>query len=274
MAFLENKRTSKKDYAKDIEVNIINLLEHQDNPDLLNLTKAHKDIIYNMGNIKPNEFNRKEILELVGWGILIPERGDEVMGVRFRGGYALTPYGYAVAHHLKTQARRRFKRHDLLALQFARSKELMKMISFLDIELKSKNYGLCRPDVFIMKPTYNQEMVKPTAYEIKVSRSDFLSDIAKPDKRRAYLEVAEALYYVCPEGLIDKKEVPQECGLIYFEEKYNNFAIKKHAKRGKVELSQDNMMRLILHTKKTTETILINKSSSKPIKIKKRKNRE
>lgn len=260
MAFVEK---SKRKYATEIESHIINLLDHQDNPDLLNLNKVHKEIIYHMGNIRVHEFNRKEILELVGWGILIPTRGEDLMGVRFKGSYELTPYGYAVAHHLKTKVRRKFKRHDLLALKFARSKEFMKMIPFLDIELKSDNYGICRPDVFVMKPTYNTEMMKPTAYEIKVSRSDFLSDIAKPDKWKAYLEVAEALYYVCPEGLVDKKEVPKECGLIYFEEKYNNFAIKKHAKRSKIGLSQDNMMRLILHTKKNAETILINKSSSK-----------
>ena len=40
MAFVEK---SKRKYATEIESHIINLLDHQDNPDLLNLNKVHKD---------------------------------------------------------------------------------------------------------------------------------------------------------------------------------------------------------------------------------------
>ena|SRR5690625_1570879 len=58
------------------------------------------------------------------------------------------------------------------------------------------------------------------AYEIKVSRSDFLSEINNPDKRRQALEFSNKFYFVTPKGLLTKDEIPKECGLIeVYEEK-------------------------------------------------------
>ncbi len=54
----------------------------------------------------------------------------------------------------------------------------------------------------------------PTGYEIKVSRTDFLSDI-RSEKWRKYLPSVERLYFCVPAGLVAKGEVPAECGLMY-----------------------------------------------------------
>lgn len=55
-------------------------------------------------------------------------------------------------------------------------------------------------------------------YEIKVSRSDFFSEIKKPLKRRAGLRLSHEFYFVTPKGLVKIEEVPAECGLIEVEE--------------------------------------------------------
>lgn len=53
------------------------------------------------------------------------------------------------------------------------------------------------------------------AYEIKVSRSDFKSDIEKfADKQLVALRNSTQFYYVCPKGLIQSSEVPDVCGLM------------------------------------------------------------
>lgn len=53
------------------------------------------------------------------------------------------------------------------------------------------------------------------AYEIKVNRNDFLND----NKWVKYLRCCNEFYFVCPKGLIDKGEVPENVGLIYISDK-------------------------------------------------------
>lgn len=55
-------------------------------------------------------------------------------------------------------------------------------------------------------------------YEIKTSKSDFISEIKKPKKRRAGLRLSNEFYFVVPKGLIKIEDVPPECGLIEVNE--------------------------------------------------------
>ena len=66
-----------------------------------------------------------------------------------------------------------------------------------------------RTDVFSIEPSLKHERANPCIHEVKVSRADFLSDLAKPEKREAYAGMAEAVYYVAPEGIIQPAEVPE-----------------------------------------------------------------
>lgn len=52
------------------------------------------------------------------------------------------------------------------------------------------------------------------AYEIKVSRGDFLRDLKNPEKREWALAFTDEFYYVAPRHLISPKELPDDCGLI------------------------------------------------------------
>lgn len=51
------------------------------------------------------------------------------------------------------------------------------------------------------------------AYEIKVSRQDFLNEIKAPTKRRFALLISNSFYFVAPVGLLLEAEIPVECGL-------------------------------------------------------------
>ena len=52
------------------------------------------------------------------------------------------------------------------------------------------------------------------AYEVKVSRGDFLLELRKPLKRRSALKWSNQFYFVVPKGLVKNGELPEEAGLI------------------------------------------------------------
>lgn len=52
------------------------------------------------------------------------------------------------------------------------------------------------------------------AYEVKVTRSDFLNEIKMPWKREIAMELSNSFYYVTPPGLLKTAEIPEGCGLI------------------------------------------------------------
>lgn len=71
--------------------------------------------------------------------------------------------------------------------------------------------GSCRPDVYVIKKTYTT--FQPISYEVKVTESDFRSDITA-GKWQKYLEFSSAVVFAVPEGLISKNDIPNGCGLI------------------------------------------------------------
>ena len=70
--------------------------------------------------------------------------------------------------------------------------------------------GLLMFDGFAMTRSYTKPCIK--IYEIKVSRSDFLRD----NKWELYKQYCNELYFAVPKGLIDKTELPDDVGLIYY----------------------------------------------------------
>lgn len=71
--------------------------------------------------------------------------------------------------------------------------------------------GSARPDLYVIPKSYSA--FKPRVYEIKVSRSDFLSDVTS-GKWQKYLEFASCVIFAVPKGLVNIGEVPSGCGLI------------------------------------------------------------
>lgn len=71
--------------------------------------------------------------------------------------------------------------------------------------------GSPRPDVFTVPKSYSR--FTPISYEIKVSVSDFRSDITK-GKWQSYLKFSSGVIFAVPKGLISKEDLPERCGLI------------------------------------------------------------
>lgn len=71
--------------------------------------------------------------------------------------------------------------------------------------------GSPRPDVYTMEKSYTQP--KPRAYEVKISVSDFRSDITA-GKWQSYLQFASSVTFCVPQGLITKNDIPNGCGLM------------------------------------------------------------
>lgn len=107
-------------------------------------------------------------------------------------------------------------------------------------------WGGVRPDVFACLPSLRAERAAPEIYEVKVSRSDFLADLARPDKAAAYLDLAGAVYYCASEGLIKPAEVPSPYGLIC-ERADGEFVLAKRARRKKAfVMAADTLITLMI----------------------------
>jgi hypothetical protein len=96
-----------------------------------------------------------------------------------------------------------------------------------DIVLPNIFHGYSECDVFrVNEKSFVYE------YEVKISRSDFFADFKKETKhKKLKLGVEDfcpnRFFYVVPEGLVKKDEVPEYAGLIYYND---SFQIVKHAK--------------------------------------------
>lgn len=99
-------------------------------------------------------------------------------------------------------------KHEELAEDLAR----IKGTGYLDVPLGS--VYLQRPqraDIIEIKPSYTRFCL--SVYEIKISRSDFLSDI-RTEKWKGYLEHCNRFYFAVPSGMVKKEEIPEPAGLI------------------------------------------------------------
>lgn len=74
-----------------------------------------------------------------------------------------------------------------------------------------------RIDAWVLSMYPSRHWIR-TSYEVKVSRSDFLLEMRKPEKRKYALLYSNEFYFAAPKGLIEKHELPAEAGLIEVDE--------------------------------------------------------
>lgn len=80
-----------------------------------------------------------------------------------------------------------------------------------------------------------------TGYEVKISRGDFLRDA----KFYTYEELCNCLYIVCPKGMIDRTELPESVGLMYYDPEKKTLTTRKKAIFRKIEYSPDLLLYII-----------------------------
>lgn len=97
-------------------------------------------------------------------------------------------------------------KHDELAAELL---DLRHLAGEIAIEKLALSAGIV--DVAAMRLSWTRPRI--TAYEVKISRADFLADV-RAGKYRKYLQAVMRLYFAFPKGLMDPREVPAECGII------------------------------------------------------------
>ena len=70
-----------------------------------------------------------------------------------------------------------------------------------------------RIDAWAMHPWPSKRLMH-VAYEVKVSRSDFLRELRQPVKRRPAVMLSNLFYFATPPGVIKHGELPIEAGLV------------------------------------------------------------
>ena len=83
----------------------------------------------------------------------------------------------------------------------------------LKVGTGKRNGSIQRLDAFALNCLPHQGM-KRICYEVKVCRSDFLSELRHPLKRRIGMRYSNEFYFVTPGALLHLDEIPVDCGLI------------------------------------------------------------
>jgi len=106
-----------------------------------------------------------------------------------------------------------------------------------------------RLDAWVMKKSWSP--ITMLGYEIKQSRSDFLQD----NKWQAYLPCCHQLYFVCPKGIIQPEELPQDVGLLWAGEGERLFTKRKAPYRA-IELPAELLVYVLMcRTQVTRECV-------------------
>lgn len=187
-------------------------------------------------------------LDLAGWKFI-------AINTTKWGNYAeITPQGIEILHaHRQSDLEVRNVHHTLGERLADHLRSLGRItwenVEFknriIDVELKMERWKVIRPDVFSILPSLNLKGANPCIHEVKVSRADFLSDLAKPEKREAYAAMSEAVYYVAPEGIIAPADIPQGFGLIV-EREENQFHLVKRPRKREVNLQPQHYLNMII----------------------------
>lgn len=100
--------------------------------------------------------------------------------------------------------------------------------------------GPRRIDALAIKPSWTHPCI--TAWEVKVSRSDFLRDHKWPD----YLEQCHRLYFACPRGLIDAEELEDpRVGLVWTTPS-GHASVRRAAPYRRIEMPVDLLYYIVL----------------------------
>lgn len=105
----------------------------------------------------------------------------------------------------------------------------------------SPDYGSLRLDAWVLKKGWTNAGVM--AYEIKISRSDFVGD----NKWQNYLEYCNEFYFVTPWGLISPDELPAEAGLMWVSKTGTRLFVKKKAHRRTNTIPESIYRYILMH---------------------------
>ncbi len=117
---------------------------------------------------------------------------------------------------------------------------------FFLTEVKNGPTGVARGQLLIFDAiaiykSWSRPQIR--GYEIKVSRSDFLRDA----KYTQYLPYCHEFYFVTPTGLVQRQEVEENIGLIWYNPEKESFTTKKKAVYRDIEISANMLLYIIMN---------------------------
>lgn len=98
-----------------------------------------------------------------------------------------------------------------------------------------------RMDAMAMAKSWRKPCI--TAYEVKISRQDFLRD----EKWPAYLNYCNRFYFVCQDGLIQLEQLPENVGLIWYNPETKKLRTKRKALYRSIDIPPDMFMYLLMN---------------------------
>lgn len=101
--------------------------------------------------------------------------------------------------------------------------------------------GMLQVDAVAINKSWAHQTM--TGYEIKISRGDFLRD----PKMHLYLQYFHEFYIVCPAKMIDKREIPDSMGLIWYNPETKQLQTKKKAAYRKIEPDADILWYILMY---------------------------
>ncbi|HET9642694.1 MAG TPA: hypothetical protein VFP68_04940 [Burkholderiaceae bacterium] len=104
--------------------------------------------------------------------------------------------------------------HEALVDRVAREMQRAGRLAWRGLSLRAKvdeAWGVAMPDVFSIRNSTVEAYLEPVVHEIKVRRSDLLSDLKREGKRAAYLALLSQCWYVLKAGIGEPGEIPEPC---------------------------------------------------------------
>lgn len=129
--------------------------------------------------------------------------------------------------------------HDELAEDLVEHLAIPSRMIWTDMQMGPS--GSRRPDVFTMQKSYSRP--NPMTYEIKVSLSDFRSDVTS-GKWQEYLKFSSGVYFCVPKGLITKNDIPPTTGLLVRSDKVWRAA--KKPVLSPIQLPNNMMLKMLI----------------------------
>lgn len=130
--------------------------------------------------------------------------------------------------------------HDDLAYDLAKHLAVDGKLIWCDMQIGPQ--GSPRPDVFTLRKSFVNPA--PSAYECKVSVSDFRADITE-GKWQSYLAFAGAVTFAVPVGLVKVSDIPTGCGFMTRSDD-GKWHTHRRATRQMCGLKVEHLMKLLI----------------------------
>ena len=167
----------------------------------------------------------REVYRSAGWPCLDPIEIELLAAglierVRSAAGHEtlrLTDAGIATLAETLQRNRACRDAHEALVERVAREMTRAGRIAWQGLAVRARvesAWVMAMPDVYSIRHTTVEAYLEPIVHEIKVQRSDLLSDLRSVSKRAAYLDLCSECWYVIRAGIAEPEEIPPECGVL------------------------------------------------------------